>query len=75
MYWSKSKNKQYGGAKATILTRQEFKCSACNLKFTVDDQIELHDIDENHTNNLHKTLLVLHRSCHQHQLTHRLKRR
>ena len=71
MYWSKKKNKQYGGTKAKILTRQKFKCGACNLKVAVDDQIELDDIDENHKNNL----LFLDRSCHQHQPIHGLKRR
>ena len=74
MYWSKRKNKQYGGVKAKILTRQKCKCGACNFKFAVDDQIELHRIDENHKNNLHKNLLVLHRSCHQHQPIHGFKR-
>ena len=75
MYWSKRKNKQYGGVKAKILTRQKFKFGSCNLKFAVDDQIELHHIDGNHKNNLYKNLLVLHRCCHQHQPIHGLKRR
>ena len=75
IYSSKRKNNQYGGVKAKILIRQKFKCGACNLKFAVDDQIELHHIDGNHKNNLHKNLLVLHRHCHQHQLIHGLKRR
>ena len=75
MYWNKRKNKQYQKVIAKILTRQKFKCSACNLKFAVDDQIELHHIDGNHKNNLYKNLLVLHRNCHQHQPIHGLKRR
>ena len=58
MYLSKRKNKQYGGVKSKILTRQKFKCSACNLKFAVDDQIELHHIDRNHKNNLHENLFI-----------------
>ena len=58
IYWSKRKNKQYRGVKTKILTRQKFKCGADNLKFEVDDQIELHHIDGNHKNNLHKNLLI-----------------
>ena len=75
MVFSKRKNKQYGGTKAKILTRQKFKCGACNFQFAVYDQIEFHHIDGNHKNNLHKNLLVLHRSCHLHQPIHGLKRR
>ena len=73
--WSKRKNKQYGGTKAKILTGQKFKCGAYNLKFTIDDQIKLQNIDGNYKNNLAKNLLVLHRSCHEHQPIHGLKRR
>ena len=75
IYWSKRKNKQYGGVKAKILKRKKFKCGACNLKFAVDDQIELYHIHRNHKNNLHKNLLVLHRHYHPHQPIHELKRR
>nr|YP_008965761.1 putative reverse transcriptase [Porphyridium purpureum]BAO23737.1 putative reverse transcriptase [Porphyridium purpureum] len=75
LYWSKRKHKQYWGQLAKVLTSQKFKCGACNLKFAVDDHVELHHIDGNHKNNKYKNLEALHRSCHQYKPIHGLKRR
>nr|AJA41226.1 putative maturase [Porphyridium purpureum]AJA41228.1 putative maturase [Porphyridium purpureum]AJA41231.1 putative maturase [Porphyridium purpureum]AJA41233.1 putative maturase [Porphyridium purpureum]AJA41235.1 putative maturase [Porphyridium purpureum] len=75
LYWSKRKHKQYWGPFAKVLTLQKFKCNACNLKFAVDDHVELHHIDGNHKNNKYKNLEALHRSCHHYKPIHGLKRR
>nr|AJA41246.1 putative maturase [Porphyridium purpureum] len=75
IYWSKRKYKQYWGQLAKLLTLQNFKCNACNLKFTVDDHVEFHHIDGNHKNNKYKNLEALHRSCHHYKPIHGLKRR
>nr|YP_009370261.1 putative reverse transcriptase/maturase [Bulboplastis apyrenoidosa]YP_009370300.1 putative reverse transcriptase/maturase [Bulboplastis apyrenoidosa]ARO90750.1 putative reverse transcriptase/maturase [Bulboplastis apyrenoidosa]ARO90789.1 putative reverse transcriptase/maturase [Bulboplastis apyrenoidosa] len=74
IYWSNRKNKQYDRLKAKMLKRQKFRCGECNLKFASDDQIDLHHIDGSHENNSYRNLIVLHRSCHQHQPIHGLKR-
>nr|AJA41244.1 putative maturase [Porphyridium purpureum] len=75
LYWSKRKHKQYWGQLAKVLTLQKFKCNACNLKFAVDDHVELHHVDGNHKNNKYKNLEALHRSCHHYEPIHGLKRR
>nr|YP_009297279.1 maturase [Porphyridium sordidum]AOM66622.1 maturase [Porphyridium sordidum] len=75
LYWSKRKHKQYWGQLAKILTLQKFKCNDCNLKFAVDDQVELHHTDGNHKKNKYKNLKALHRSCHHYMPIHGMKRR
>lgn len=45
IYWSKKNSRHYTGPLATALKTQGHKCTACNLRFALDNWIELHHIN------------------------------
>lgn len=69
-YWAKRNNKNYSGIRASLLKNQKHKCTDCGLTFLSGDKVELHHIDGNHENWKKLNLVILHRSCHQHQSIH-----
>lgn len=50
--------------KAQLLKQQRGKCSHCGLYFTLEDLIEVHHRDWNHSNTRRNNLALLHRHCH-----------
>lgn len=49
---------------ATLLKRQQGRCTHCGLNFCSEDLIEVHHQDEDHSNQSLKNLTLLHRHCH-----------
>jgi RNA-directed DNA polymerase len=64
LYWSKRNSKRYDGLTAKMLQKQKHSCGKCNLKFLGEQRVQLHHIDGNHNNRLHKNMMVVHTSCH-----------
>jgi RNA-directed DNA polymerase len=64
LYWSKRNSKRYDGLTAKMLQKQKHSCGKCNLKFLGEQRVQLHHIDGNHNNWLHKNLMAIHTSCH-----------
>jgi RNA-directed DNA polymerase len=62
--WSKRNSKMYDGFTAKMLQKQTHSCGKCNLKFLGEQRVQLHHIDGNHNNRLHKNMMVVHTSCH-----------
>ena len=63
-YWSKRNSVLYDGAIAKAFRKQSHSCGHCGLKFLEEEKVELHHIDNNHSNWDEKNLLAIHRSCH-----------
>jgi 5-methylcytosine-specific restriction endonuclease McrA len=64
LYWAKRGSKQFSGPKLRSIRFQQFRCKKCNIRFKIDDIIELHHVDGNNKNNNVRNLVALHRSCH-----------
>ncbi|AFZ01848.1 group II intron reverse transcriptase/maturase [Calothrix sp. PCC 6303] len=64
IYWSERNSKLYDGATSKALQKQNHTCGHCGLKFTSEERVHLHHIDENHDNWKPKNLLAIHESCH-----------
>lgn len=65
-YWSTRRGK-YTGTRpiiAKLLKTQLGKCSECKLNFTMEDIIEVHHKDGNHSNRKYSNLEALHGHCH-----------
>ncbi|NEP27103.1 reverse transcriptase domain-containing protein [Moorena sp. SIO3I6] len=65
VYWSQRNSRLYSNATSEALKKQSHSCGYCGLRFTEDEDVHLHHIDENHDNWSKKNLLAVHRSCHQ----------
>jgi len=63
-YWSERNSELYDGATSKALKKQNHTCGHCGLKFTGEERVHLHHIDENHDNWKPKNLLAIHESCH-----------
>jgi RNA-directed DNA polymerase len=75
LYWSKRSCKRYTGPLLTTIQAQDFKCKSCRLLFSLEDKIELHHIDGNNKNNKRLNLAALHRTCHQREPIHGIRRK
>jgi len=75
VYWSKRQNLRYDTLHYKIAKRQQYKCGKCNFYFNSKDRIELHHIDGNPENNTYKNLSAEHRSCHQLEPNHGVKKK
>lgn len=71
VYWSKRNSKQYTGPLATVLKTQNYRCNACNLRFSGVDWIELHHKNGKNDDFRRTNVEALHRTCHQHQPIHK----
>ena len=49
---------------ASLIKRQQGKCSHCQLFFRAEDILEVHHVDRNPKNNKAENLLLLHGHCH-----------
>ena len=66
IYWSSRRGK-YTGTRpiiAKLLKTQKSRCSECNLYFHLEDIIEVHHVDGNHSNRKYSNLKALHGHCH-----------
>ncbi|MEG4964810.1 HNH endonuclease signature motif containing protein, partial [Microcoleus sp. K4-B3] len=54
----------YNGDTSKALKRQNHKCGKCGLKMLGDEKVNLHHVDENHSNSKINNLLAVHESCH-----------
>jgi len=59
--------------KSFLLKRQHGKCSHCGLHFRLEEQIELHHLDENHLNQKRDNLTMVHAGCHDELHAHKHK--
>jgi group II intron reverse transcriptase/maturase len=64
VYWSNRNSKLYTGHTSKALQRQNQSCAACGLKFTGQEKVHLHHVDENHDNWKIANLVAIHGSCH-----------
>jgi RNA-directed DNA polymerase len=64
VYWSKRNSKFYDNYTSKALKRQNHSCAACGLKFTSEERLHLHHVDENHDNWRYDNLIAIHESCH-----------
>ena len=67
VYWSKRNSIFYDGETSKALKRQNHSCVACGLKFTNNERVHLHHVDENHDNWEQDNLVAIHESCHDYQ--------
>ncbi len=65
IYWSLRNSKLYDGHTSFALKRQNHSCTACGLKFTSEEKVQLHHLDGNHDNWKQDNLVAIHKSCHQ----------
>lgn len=66
VYWA-ARRGRYPGTQprvAELLKRQGGRCDKCSLYFHVDDLIEVHHKDGDHSNNARDNLALLHGHCH-----------
>ena len=66
IYWS-SRRGNYPGTRpilSLLLKTQKRRCPDCNLYFRLEDIIEVHHIDGNHSNRTYNNLKALHGHCH-----------
>ena len=69
-YWINRMNKKYDGIHRSIIKSQETKCPMSNLRLRVTDEIHVHHVNKDHSDNRWQNLQVVHRACH--QIHHRL---
>jgi hypothetical protein len=69
-YWVNRMNKKYDGIRHKLIKSQDTKCPRCNLRLRVTDEIHVHHVNRDHSDNRWQNLQVLHRACH--QIHHRL---
>jgi RNA-directed DNA polymerase len=69
-YWVNRMNKKYDGVRRNLIKSQDTKCPMCNLRLRVIDEIHVHHVNGDHSDNRRQKLQVSHRSCH--QIHHRL---
>lgn len=65
-YWTTRRGRQPGiqPRVAELMKLQKGRCAHCGLFFGVDDLVEVHHIDGNHSNNARNNRALLHRHCH-----------
>lgn len=69
-YWINRMNKKYDGHRRNLIKSQDTKCPMCNLKLRVTDEIHVHHVNQDYSDNRWQNLQVAHRACH--QIHHRL---
>ena len=69
-YWVNRMNKKYDGTRRKLVKSQDTKCSICNLRLRVTDEIHVHHVNKDRSDNRWQNLQVVHRACH--QIHHRL---
>jgi RNA-directed DNA polymerase len=69
-YWVNRMNKKYDGQRRHLIKSQDTKCLMCNLRLRVTDEIHVHHVNEDHSDNRWQNLQIVHRACH--QIHHRL---
>jgi RNA-directed DNA polymerase len=70
-YWVNRMNRKYDGIRRNLIKSQETKCPMGNLRLRVTDEIHIHHVNEDHSDNRRQNLQVIHRPCHQNH--HRLQ--
>jgi RNA-directed DNA polymerase len=70
VYWINRMNKRYDGIRRNLIKSQDTKCPMCKLRLRVTDEIHVHHVNEDHSDNRRQNLQVVHRTCH--QVHHRL---
>jgi group II intron reverse transcriptase/maturase len=69
-YWVNRMNKKYDGIRRKLIKSQDTKCPVCNLRLRVTDEIHVHHVNGNHSDNRWQNLQIWHMPCH--QIHHRL---
>jgi RNA-directed DNA polymerase len=69
-YWINRMNKKYDGIRRKLINSQDTICPMCNLRLRVTDEIHVHHVNEEHSDNRWQNLQIVHRACH--QIHHRL---
>jgi group II intron reverse transcriptase/maturase len=69
-YWVNRMNKKYDGIRSNLIKAQDTQCPMCNLRLRVTDEIHVHHVNEEQSDNRRQNLQVVHRACH--QIHHRL---
>jgi RNA-directed DNA polymerase len=69
-YWVNRMNKKYDGYRRSLIKSQDAKCQMCNLRLRVTDEIHVHHVNKDHSDNRWQNLQIVHRACH--QVYHRL---
>ena len=69
-YWVNRMNKKYEGIHRDLIKSQDTKCPLCNLRLRVTDEIHVHHVNHDHSDNRWQNPQVVHRACH--QIHHRL---
>jgi RNA-directed DNA polymerase len=70
VYWVNRTNKKYGDVRQKLIKSQDTKCPMCNLRLRITDEIHVHHVNRDHSDNRWQNLQILHRACH--QIHHRL---
>lgn len=70
-YWSKRQQAKYHGRRAKLLKRQNGKCLSCGHYFMESDEIHLHHLNGNHSDNRINNVVMVHRSCHMNEHSRR----
>jgi group II intron reverse transcriptase/maturase len=65
VYWVNRMNKKYDGIRRSLINSQDTKCPMCNLRLRVNDEVHIHHVNMDHSDNRWQNLQVLHRACHQ----------
>jgi RNA-directed DNA polymerase len=65
VYWVNRMNKKYDGIRRSLINSQDTKCPMCNLRLRVNDEVHIHHVNKDHSDNRWQNLQVLHRACHQ----------
>lgn len=71
LYWSRRQQAKYDGKRARLLKLQNGKCSTCRHYFMDADEIHLHHVNGNHSDNRTSNLVMMHRSCHMNEHSRR----
>lgn len=69
-YWVNRMNRKYDGIRRNLIKSQDTQCPMCNLKLRVTDEIHVHHVNKDHSDNRRQNLQIVHRTCH--QIHHRL---
>jgi RNA-directed DNA polymerase len=69
-YWVNRMNRKYDGIRRNLIKSQDTQCPMCNLKLRVTDEIHVHHVNKDHSDNRRQNLQIVHRACH--QVHHRL---
>jgi RNA-directed DNA polymerase len=64
-YWVNRMNRIYDGHRRSLIKSQDTKCPMCTLRLKVTDEIHVHHVNGNHSDNRWQNLQVLHSDCHQ----------